>query len=53
MIDRARLESDLRRVRDGDPAGFEAVVRAFEWPIRTWIVAHCPPGGDALSLIHI
>ena len=40
------LEAAIRRVRDGDPAGFEAVVRAFEWPVRTWIVAHCPPGGD-------
>jgi RNA polymerase sigma-70 factor, ECF subfamily len=47
MADRTRLESDIRRVRDGDPAGFEAVVREFEWPVRTWIVAHCPPGGDA------
>jgi RNA polymerase sigma-70 factor (ECF subfamily) len=41
------LEEQIRRVRDGDPAGFEAIVRAFEWPLRTWIVAHCPPGGDA------
>ena len=41
------LEQQIRRVRDGDPAGFEAVVRAYEWPIRTWVVAHCPPGGDA------
>jgi RNA polymerase sigma-70 factor (ECF subfamily) len=41
------LETQIRRVREGDPAGFEAIVRAFEWPVRTWIVAHCPPGGDA------
>jgi RNA polymerase sigma-70 factor (ECF subfamily) len=41
------LEAQIRRVREGDPAGFEAVIRAFEWPVRTWIVAHCPPGGDA------
>lgn len=41
------LEAQIRRVREGDPAGFEAVLRAFEWPVRTWIVAHCPPGGDA------
>jgi RNA polymerase sigma-70 factor, ECF subfamily len=41
------LEEQIRRIRKGDPAGFEAVVRAFEWPIRTWVVAHCPPGGDA------
>src|SRR5687767_7051396 len=41
------LEAQVRRVREGDPAGFEAVIRAFEWPVRTWVVAHCPPGGDA------
>ena len=43
----AELEAAIGRVRRGDPAGFEAVVRTFEWPVRTWIVAHCPPGGDA------
>jgi len=47
MGDRQDLEAQIRRVREGDPAGFEAIVRAFEWPVRTWIVAHCPPGGDA------
>jgi RNA polymerase sigma-70 factor, ECF subfamily len=47
MADSRDLEAAIRRVREGDPAGFEAVVRAFEWPLRTWIVAHCPPGGDA------
>ena len=40
------LEAQIRRVREGDPAGFEEILRAFEWPIRTWVVAHCPPGGD-------
>jgi RNA polymerase sigma-70 factor (ECF subfamily) len=40
------LEEDIRRVRDGDPAAFEAIVRAFEWPVRTWVVAHAPPGVD-------
>jgi RNA polymerase sigma-70 factor, ECF subfamily len=46
MADKDTLEEAIRRVREGDPAGFEAVVRALEWPVRTWIVAHCPPGGD-------
>jgi|SRR6185503_5794975 len=41
------LEAQIRRVREGDPAGFEAILRAFEWPIRTFVVARCPPGGDA------
>ncbi len=26
---------------------FEAILRAFERPVRAWAVAHCPPGGDA------
>ena len=47
MSDLEKLEEAIRRVRQGDPAGFEAVVRVFEWPVRTWIVTHCPPGGDA------
>jgi len=47
MADTPNLEAQIRRVREGDAAGFEAIVRAYEWPIRTWIVAHCPPGGDA------
>lgn len=47
MMGNEDLETQIRRVRKGDPAGFEAVLRAFEWPVRTWIVAHCPPGGDA------
>ena len=47
MADAESLEVQIRRVREGDPAGFEAILRAFEWPIRTWVVAHCPPGGDA------
>ncbi len=46
-MDRQDLEAQIRRVREGDPAGFESIVRAFEWPLRTWVLAHCPPGGDA------
>jgi hypothetical protein len=42
----------MPRVRGGDPAGFQAVVRAFEGPVRTWIAAHGPPGGDADDLAH-
>lgn len=41
------LEAQIRRVREGDPAGFEAILRSFEWPLRTFVVAHLPPGGDA------
>ncbi|HVE40150.1 MAG TPA: sigma-70 family RNA polymerase sigma factor [Planctomycetota bacterium] len=46
-MDKQDLEAQIRRVREGDPAGFEAIVRAFEWPLRTWVLSHCPPGGDA------
>lgn len=32
--------------RSGDHAAFEAVVRRYQRPIRLWLAAHCPPGGD-------
>lgn len=41
------LDEPLRRAQAGDLDAFEAVVRAFEGPLRAWAVAHCPPGGDA------
>src|SRR5262249_5566926 len=31
----------------GDGPAFEAIVRRLEWPLRTWLVARCPPGTDA------
>lgn len=41
------LEERIRSVQEGDPDAFEHLVRAFEWPVRSWIVAHSPPGVDA------
>jgi RNA polymerase sigma-70 factor (ECF subfamily) len=46
MANRSPLEEEIRRVREGDPAAFEAIVRAHEWPVRTWVAAHAPPGID-------
>src|SRR5438132_12235889 len=41
------LPSDLiRRALQGDLAAFEDIVRRFEGPVRGWVAAHCPPGGD-------
>ena len=37
----------IERARKGDLEAFERIIRAFERPIRSWAIAHCPPGGDA------
>lgn len=39
-------EELLRRVRNGDVAAFEPIVRQFETPIRAWLSAQAPPGID-------
>ncbi len=36
----------IRRVRKGDTAAFEVVVRQFERPLRAWLAVHAPPGVD-------
>lgn len=45
------LESKIREVQCGDGDAFEAVVRAYAIPIRAWIVARCPVGGDADDVV--
>lgn len=30
----------------GDRAAFESIVRRYQRPVRAWLAAHCPPGGD-------
>lgn len=47
MDQKATLDEQVRRVQEGDLDAYEDVVLALERPIRGWIVAHCPPGGDA------
>lgn len=41
------LDGQIRRVQAGDMDSFDAIIRAFEGSLRTWAIAHCPPGGDA------
>lgn len=37
----------IRRARQGERAALEAVIRHYQGPVRAWVAAHCPPGGDA------
>ena len=41
------LEEAIRKVRQGDVDAYQHVVRALEGPVRSFVVARCPPGGDA------
>lgn len=45
--DDAQLNTDIRGAQRGDLAAFESIMRQFESPVRAWVAAHCPPGGDA------
>jgi len=36
----------VRRARQGERAAMEAIVRHYQGPVRAWVAAHCPPGGD-------
>ncbi len=42
-----QLEGLILRTIGGDRHAFGEIVRAFQQPIRGWVAAHCPPGGDA------
>lgn len=46
MQDEPLPQSTIRSARAGDLAAFEEIVRHYERPIRAWVAAHCPPGGD-------
>ncbi|HEY1067842.1 MAG TPA: sigma factor, partial [Pirellulales bacterium] len=37
----------IAEARAGDRAAFEKIVRRYQRPLRAWLAAHCPPGGDA------
>jgi len=41
------LDTLVRKVQAGDAAAFGEIIRILEWPVRGWVVSHCPPGGDA------
>jgi RNA polymerase sigma-70 factor (ECF subfamily) len=40
-------ESVYREAQAGDQVALETIVRFHQRPIRAWIAAHCPAGGDA------
>ncbi len=44
--DRSRIDDAIRRVRDGETAAFETVVRHFERPLRAWLAACGAAGVD-------
>jgi len=37
----------IRRARQGEREALEAIIRHYQGPVRAWVAAHCPPGGDA------
>ena len=41
------IDDCLRRVRAGETAAFEPVVRRFQRPLRAWLAMRAPPGVDA------
>jgi RNA polymerase sigma-70 factor (ECF subfamily) len=45
-INNCQLDDAIQRVRDGNTAVFEVVVRQFERPLRAWLAVHAPPGVD-------
>ena len=40
------IDGAIRRVRDGETAAFEVVVRRYERPLRAWLAVQTPPGVD-------
>lgn len=44
--DNSLLDDAIRRVRKGDTAAFEVVVRQLERPLRAWLAVQAPPGVD-------
>ena len=44
--DNVQLDDAVRRVRGGDVAAFEEIVRRLERPLRAWLAACGPPGVD-------
>ena len=45
-MNNCQLENAIRRIRKGDTAAFETIVRRFERPLWAWLATHAPPGID-------
>lgn len=45
-INNRQLDEVIRRVRKGNTAAFEVVVRQLERPLRAWLAVQAPPGID-------
>ena len=46
-MQKSQFDRIVQRAQSGNGTAFEAIVRAYEKPIRAWATMHCPPGGDA------
>lgn len=46
LSENIQIESLVRGAQAGELLAFEGLVRASEGPVRAWVAAHCPPGGD-------
>jgi len=47
LAEQSEIDRHIHRVRAGEADAFEPVVRAYEWPIRAFVISRCPPAGDA------
>jgi RNA polymerase sigma-70 factor (ECF subfamily) len=47
------LDEPIQRVQTGEFDAFEEVVHAFLTRIRSWVVARCPPAGDADEVVQL
>jgi len=47
LAEQSEIDRHIHRVRAGEADAFESVVRAYEWPIRAFVISRCPPAGDA------
>lgn len=51
--DREMVDDAVRRVRAGNVAAYEVIVRRFERPLRAWLAVLAPPGVDVDDVAQI